>query len=75
MSTTGIESWAVDLANIGPIYPFQGTEVLMAIVGIALWIVWHIWQMRFESRSYEEERKKLQDPKILDRAMRDRRLD
>ena len=28
MSTIkGLDSWAVDLADIGPVYPFQGTEV------------------------------------------------
>ena len=75
MSTTGIDSWAVDLANVGPIYPFQGWETTMAIIGVVLWIVWHIWQLRFESRTYEEESQKLRDPAVLERAMREHRLD
>ena len=28
MSTNGLTSWAVDLKDIGAIYPFQGSEVL-----------------------------------------------
>jgi hypothetical protein len=30
MSTIGYSSWAVDLADVGAIYPFQGYEVRMA---------------------------------------------
>jgi ABC-type nickel/cobalt efflux system permease component RcnA len=41
MSTIGYESWAVDMADVGPIYPFQGSEMLMVIIGVAFWIVWH----------------------------------
>ena len=75
MSTTGIDSWAVDLANIGAIYPFQGWETPMAILGVVLWIAWHVWQIRFENRTYNEESQKLRDPAVLERAMRERRLD
>ena len=49
MSTNGMESWAVDLKDVGAIYPFQGTEVLMAILGLVFWIGWHIIQTRQES--------------------------
>ena len=49
MSTNGMESWAVDLKDVGAIYPFQGTEMLLVIVGLAFWIGWHIIQTRQES--------------------------
>ena len=49
MSTNGLESWAVDLKNVGAIYPFQGLEVLMVILGLIFWIGWHIIQTRQES--------------------------
>jgi len=49
MSTIGYESWAVDLKDVGAIYPFQGYEVPMVLAGLAFWIIWHIWQIRFES--------------------------
>jgi hypothetical protein len=55
MSTNGLESWAVDLKNIGAIYPFQGTEVLMVLLGFAFWIGWHIIQTRQESAEIEAD--------------------
>ena len=55
MPTATINTWAVDLANVTVIYPFVGWEVAMTIVGVALWIVWHIWQVRFENATYKED--------------------
>jgi len=55
MSTNGMESWAVDLKNIGAIYPFQGSEVLMVILGLIFWIGWHILQTRQESAEIEAD--------------------
>ena len=55
MSTTPIETWAIDLAEVTNIYPWVGLEGLMAVVAIALWIAWHIWQCRFESNTYRED--------------------
>ena len=49
MSTNGMESWAVDLANVGAIYPFQGTEVILVILGVAFWIGFHVMQARVEA--------------------------
>ena len=58
MSTTPLDSWAVDLAEVTNIYPFVGSEMIMAIVAIVLWIAWHIWQAKFENRTYREEMEK-----------------
>ncbi len=55
MSTTPIDTWAVDLADVTEIYPFVGWEVLMTIVAVALWIGWHFWQCKFESNTYKED--------------------
>ena len=55
MSTTPIETWAVDLADVTEIYPFVGWEGLMTTVAVALWIGWHIWQCKFESNTYKED--------------------
>jgi hypothetical protein len=57
MATTGITTWAVDLKDVGAIYPFQGTEVLMVIVGVAFWIGWHVLQMRQEDAEIAEDTK------------------
>ncbi len=58
MSTTPIDTWAVDLANVTKIYPWDGGEVVMALVGIVLWIVWHVWQIKHENQTYADEAQK-----------------
>ena len=55
MSTNGMTSWAVDLANVGAIYPFQGLEVLFVIIGLAFWIVWHVLQTRQETAELNKD--------------------
>ena len=55
MSTNGMTSWAVDLKDIGAIYPFQGAEVLMVIIGVAFWIGWHVVQLRQEGTEISHE--------------------
>ena len=52
---TTIESWAGNMAEIGPIYPFVGSEFLLCTIGFALWIVWFVLQGRMESREYTQE--------------------
>ena len=49
MSTNGLTSWAVDLKDVGAIYPFQGYEVAMVVAGVAFWVVWQIWQIGHEN--------------------------
>jgi hypothetical protein len=63
MSTIGLDSWAVDLKDVGAIYPFQGTEVAMAIIAIVLWIAWHIWQLRSEDAGFREKMRQLDSAK------------
>jgi hypothetical protein len=75
MSTTLVDSWAVDISTLGPVYPFVGAEVLMVILALAFWIIWHIWQLRHESRTYNEERAKLATKEALEKAMNEGRLD
>ena len=55
MSTIGLDSWAVDLKDVGAIYPFQGTEVVMVILGLVFWIGWHVVQMRQEAEEIANE--------------------
>ena len=65
MSTTPIESWAVDLAEVTNIYPMVGTEGILAVISIVLWIVWHIWQVRFENETFRKERELYGSPENL----------
>ena len=50
-----VTSWTGNIADIGPIYPMVGAEGLLFIIGLALWILWHIIQTRQESKTYEDE--------------------
>jgi len=59
MSTTMVESWAVDLESIGPIYPFVGSEGLMVLLAFAAWIGWHVWQIRDEKEVEKDILQKL----------------
>lgn len=57
MSTIGYESWAVDLKDVGAIYPFQGSEGIMVFLGLVFWIGWHVLQIRQEEAEIEAEMK------------------
>ncbi len=69
MSTTGIESWAVDLKDVGAIYPFQGAEVAFAIIGVVLWLGWHVLQMRAENQDYEDQISQFGDDATINEAL------
>ena len=58
MTTGSFESWAGNISDIGPIYPFVGSEALLFIIGLATWIVWHTWQSSHETRTYDEEKRR-----------------
>lgn len=58
MSTTGITTWATDLAEVGKVYPFQGTETVLLIIGLACWIGWHVWCVRWEQDYHRDKIRK-----------------
>jgi hypothetical protein len=55
MSTNGMTSWAVDLANVGAIYPLQGMEVLLVVLGLIFWLGWHVLQIRQENEDLDKQ--------------------
>ena len=57
--TGNFTNWDGDLTAIGPIYPFVGTEMLMVIILLVLWIGWHVVQLRMENRQMDNEAKSL----------------
>lgn len=71
MSTTNVESWAVDLADVGAIYPMVGSEVILVIIGVALWIFWHVWQIKHENATYAAEVEKYGSPEAIQKALDD----
>lgn len=61
MSTTGYENWAVDMADVGPIYPLQGWEVPMVVVGVIFWLAWHRIQFVREGQHLEAAKQQALD--------------
>ncbi|MGO1119184.1 hypothetical protein ACTL6U_10780 [Rhodovibrionaceae bacterium A322] len=55
MATNGMSDWAVDLADVGAVYPFQGTEGILYIVALVFWIGFHVIQLRQEAEEIERE--------------------
>ena len=64
-----VESWGGTIAEIGPIYPMVGAEGLLVVIGLALWIVWHVIQAKRENRDYEEQIRKYGSPDSLKRLI------
>ena len=58
MTTGSFENWAGSIADIGPIYPFVGTETALVVIGVAFWIAWHVVQLRREGARLKEEDEK-----------------
>jgi hypothetical protein len=48
-------SWAVDLKDVGAIYPFQGSEAILVIAGLIFWIWFHVYQLRQEAKEIESD--------------------
>ncbi len=64
MSTNGLESWAVDLAEVGAVYPFQGWEMVMTALGVICWIGWHLIQFVQESENLKSVSKEIDKDRI-----------
>lgn len=62
-------TWAVDLANVGPVYPWIGYEVIMVLVAVALWILWHIVQIRQENKELAEDIRLYGDRESIKKAL------
>jgi hypothetical protein len=70
MSTTIVESWSgADLTQLGPIYPFVGTEVVLVLLGLAFWLGFHILQAGIEKREMEQDDRAARQPERLRRIL------
>lgn len=61
MLTGSIETWAGEITEIGAIYPFIGSEVVLVVIGVVLWVLWFVMQARMEDQEYREEMKQSGD--------------
>jgi len=66
--STGLETWNQNLNQLNEIYPFVGTEMMLAIAGIASWIIWHLIQIKMENAVFTEEDAFFQDKTKLAQA-------
>ncbi|MBM3544894.1 MAG: hypothetical protein FJX44_10415 [Alphaproteobacteria bacterium] len=64
-------TWAVDLANVGAVYPWVGLELIMVLVGVALWILWHIVQIRQENAELDEDTRLYGNKEAIRKALDD----
>lgn len=68
MTTGSFENWSGEIADIGAIYPFEGTETLMWIVGLVLWVAWHYIQLVAENKQLAEQEVFLTDEVLRKRV-------
>ncbi len=54
MTTAHFASWGGNIAELGPIYPLVGWEVPIFIIGLIMWIGWHILTIRQEQKQLKE---------------------
>ena len=57
--STGLESWT-PVKEVAALSPFSGSEYVLTIIAVVLWIVFHIWQLKSENNSYDEQVSKQQ---------------
>ncbi len=65
MSTGNFENWAGNISELSAVYPFVGSEGLLAIVGIIFWLWWHIRQAKIENDNIADELKRFGDKESL----------
>ncbi len=56
MTTGNFENWAGEIADIGPLYPFVGTEMWLVVAALIFWVGWHFTQSYNEVKSQEDGR-------------------
>jgi len=64
-------TWAHDLADVGAVYPMQGSEVLMVVVVMVLWVVWHVVQISGEQKQQRDDVNKYGKPENLSDNLED----
>ena len=52
-------NWGGTMTDIGPLYPMVGSETILVVIGLVIWIGWHIWQFRMENSNYRDDLKTL----------------
>lgn len=74
MSTGSFESWTGNVLDIGPLYPFVGTEMVWFILCFGFWLVWHVLQWRMEDSNYKDDLRVLAKGDNMERALRGEKI-
>jgi len=74
MTTVNFTDWTGNMLDIGPLYPFVGSEGLLTIVAVVIWIGWHIWQFRMENSNFEDDLKTLKQNDNMSKALKGERI-
>jgi len=64
-----VSTWALDLKDVAAVYPWQGWELIVVLVGIAAWILWHVAQIRQEETDYNDDIKRYGKSEALRKAL------
>lgn len=70
-NTAPFNDWSGNMFDLGPLYPFVGSEGALVVVLVLFWIVWHILQIRMENRTLNEEARRLRESGNLQKALQD----
>ena len=73
MTTGNFTDWNGNMFDLGPIYPFVGSEVFMVIVAFVFWLGWHYLQIRMENRQLDDEARELRKADNLQKALQSER--
>ena len=55
MNTGSFTDWGGAIADIGAIYPFVGSEIILVVIGVVFWVAWHVSQLRSEAAQLKSE--------------------
>jgi hypothetical protein len=67
--TGNFTDWNGNMTDLGPLYPFVGSEGLMVIILLVAWVAWHYLQARMERRTHEQQARELRQGDNLQRAV------
>jgi hypothetical protein len=70
-NTAPFSDWNGNMFDLGPLYPFVGTEGALVVVLVIFWVVWHILQIRTENAALETEARRLREGNNLAKALED----
>jgi len=72
MATGLVDSWT-NVDKFGAVYPFPGSETLMVLLALVVWLGWHIWQIKEENAEFKADVEKIKGRggvgKVLDEEL------